>query len=149
MANQKKKIQNKANHRRLFPPFHFVLLPIILLIIIFFTFELLIKPCNGKEALPYIINLALSVCLLISSFLARVFAIKAQDRAIRAEESLRHFILSGKPINTKLRLGQIIALRFASDEELIELSEKAVAENLTQNQIKSLIKNWKADYHRV
>jgi Family of unknown function (DUF6526) len=141
--------QNKSNHRRLFPPFHFVLLPIILVIIVFFTFELLVKPSNGEEAFPYIINLALSICLLISSFLARVFGLKAQDRAILAEESLRHYILSGKAINPKLRLGQIIALRFASDEELIELSEKAVAENLTQNQIKSLIKNWKADFHRV
>lgn len=143
------KNQNKSNHRRLFPPFHFVLLPILLVIIVFFTIELFVKPSNGKEAFPYIINLALSICLLISSFLARVFAIKAQDRAIRAEESLRHYILTGKAINPKLRLGQIIALRFASDEELIELSEKAVAENLTQNQIKSLIKNWKADFHRV
>lgn len=149
MANQNKTPQNKSNHRRLFPPFHFVLLPIILGIIVFFTIELIVKPNNGKEALPYLINLVLAICLLISSFLARVFAIKAQDRAIRAEESLRHYILTGKAINPKLRLGQIIALRFASDEELIELSEKAVAENLTQNQIKSLIKNWKADIHRV
>lgn len=149
MKNQNKVNQNKSNHRRLFPPFHFVLLPILLVIIVFFTFELLVKPSNGEEALPYLINLALAICLLISSFLARVFALKAQDRAIRAEESFRHFILTGKVINPKLRLGQIIALRFASDEELIELSEKTVAENLSQNQIKSLIKNWKADFHRV
>ena len=143
------KNQNKSNHRRLFPPFHFVLLPIILVIIGFFTFELIVKPSNGEEAFPYLINLTLAICLFISSFLARVFAIKAQDRAIRAEESLRHYILTGKVINPKLRLGQIIALRFASDEELIELTEKTVAENLSQNQIKSLIKNWKADFHRV
>jgi hypothetical protein len=149
MKNQNKASQNKSNHRRLYPPFHFVLLPIILVIIGFFTFELIVKPSNGEEAFPYLINLALAICLLISSFLARVFALKAQDRAIRAEESLRHFILTGKAINPNLRLGQIIALRFASDEELIELTEKAVAENLTRDQIKSLIKNWKSDTHRV
>lgn len=141
--------QNKSNHRRLYLPFHFVLLPIIFLLVVFFAILLVTEPSNGKEALPYIVNLVLAICLLVSSFLARVFAIKAQDRAIRAEESLRHFILTGKPIHPKLRLGQIIALRFASDDELIELTEKTVNENLNQNQIKSLIKNWRADYHRV
>lgn len=141
--------QNKSNHRRLYPPFHYVLLPIIFLLVVFFAILLVTQPSNGKQALTYIVNLVLAICLLVSSFLARVFAIKAQDRAIRAEESLRHFILTGKPIHPKLRLGQIIALRFASDDELIELTEKTVNENLNQNQIKSLIKNWRADYHRV
>lgn len=90
-----------------------------------------------------------SIALLVLMLLTRVFALKAQDRAIRAEESLRHFILSGKPIDSRLSLNQIIALRFASDEELIALTEKTVTEGLAPNQIKSLIKDWKADTYRV
>jgi hypothetical protein len=87
--------------------------------------------------------------LLTLLFRARGFAIKAQDRAIRAEESLRHYILSGEPIDSRLTLNQIIALRFASDEEVLALAHRAIAENLSSNQIKKEIKNWQPDHHRV
>jgi hypothetical protein len=79
----------------------------------------------------------------------RRFALKAQDRAIRAEENIRHFILTGKPLDTGLRLRQIIALRFASDEEMPALAQRAITEKLSSKQIKQAIKNWRADYHRV
>ena len=87
--------------------------------------------------------------LLTMLFRSRGFALKAQDRAIRAEESLRHFVLTGKPINSKLTLNQIIALRFASDEELPQLTKRAIAENMSNVAIKKEIKNWRGDYHRV
>ena len=78
-----------------------------------------------------------------------MFALKAQDRAIRAEEKLRHFVLTGKLLPASLRIGQIVALRFAADEEFAALAVKAVAENLTSKQIKESINNWKADTYRV
>lgn len=87
--------------------------------------------------------------LILIFWYARVFALKAQDRAIRAEENFRHFILTGKPFDTKLRMGQIIALRFASDQEMPALAKKAVEENLSQKQIKESITNWRADYNRA
>jgi len=40
-------------------------------------------------------------------------------------------------------------MNFAGDNEYLELSEKAIAENLTNKQIKSLITNRRADHHRV
>ena len=46
-------------------------------------------------------------------------------------------------------MGQIIALRFASDKEFVDLTAKAVADNLSNKQIKELIKNWKADHDRA
>jgi uncharacterized integral membrane protein len=141
--------QNKSNHKRLSPMYHGVLFLLVLIsIILSIYFCVNTLSVNGSIVLPLILIIQ-AFALLILMLLTRVFALKAQDRAIRAEESLRHFILTGKTIHPKLRLSQIIALRFASDEELLELTEKTVAENLSQAQIKELIKHWKADTHRV
>jgi hypothetical protein len=93
--------------------------------------------------------LLISLVLPIIYWYARVFALKAQDRAIRAEENFRHFILTGKPFDSRIRMSQVIALRFAPDEEFVGLSKKAIEENLSQKEIKQLIKNWKADHYRV
>jgi hypothetical protein len=90
-----------------------------------------------------------SVLFIIIFWYARVFALKAQDRAIRAEENFRHYLLTGKPFDKELRLSQIIALRFASDAEMPGLAKKAVAEKLSQKEIKQAITNWRADHHRV
>jgi len=93
--------------------------------------------------------LLISVVLIIIYWYARVFALRAQDRAIRAEENLRHFILTGKPFDIRLRMSQIIALRFAPDDEFPELAKKAVEEKLRSKEIKAAIQKWKADHHRV
>lgn len=142
-------IQNKSNHRRLSPMYHGVLLLMVLSAIVISVYFLIQAISNSEKLILPVLLVLYSFAFLVLMTLSRVFALKAQDRAIRAEESLRHFILTGKPIDPKLRLGQIIALRFASDEELILLVEKTVEENLSQNQIKELIKNWKPDNHRV
>jgi hypothetical protein len=95
-----------------------------------------------------LIVLAFVILLFIGAML-RTYALKAQDRAIRAEESLRYFILTGKAIDTRLRMGQIVALRFASDDEFVALAEKAAAEGLSGKQIKQLIQQWRPDYRRI
>lgn len=79
----------------------------------------------------------------------RTFALKAQDRAIRAEENLRHYVMTGKLHDKSLSIQQIIALRFASDEEFVALSERAAKEKMSNRDIKKAVKNWKADYHRA
>jgi hypothetical protein len=86
------------------------------------------------------------LCLFL---FVRMFALKAQDRAIRAEENLRHFALTGKLLPATLSIGQIIALRFASDEEFVALAATAASENLSSKEIKQSINNWKADTYRV
>ena len=68
------------------------------------------------------------------------------------EMSLRYFHLTGLPFTPKekqLKLGQIIALRFAGDEELLPLMEKAIHEKLSPKEIKQQVKNWQGDYRRV
>ncbi len=91
----------------------------------------------------------LTFCGLIQFWYSRVFAIKAQDRAIRAEENLRHFSMTGTLLDAKLTMGQIIGLRFASDGEFLALSKRAVAENLSRDDIKKAITTWRADHHRA
>ncbi|ASV29963.1 hypothetical protein CJ263_06855 [Maribacter cobaltidurans] len=81
-----------------------------------------------------------------------MYATKNQDRTIRAELRLRYYILTGKKFETlesKLTMGQIVALRFASDEELPSLTVRAVNENISPKAIKESIKNWLSDEHRV
>ncbi len=90
-----------------------------------------------------------SVSLLMLFYYARSFALKAQDRAIRNEVNLRYYILTGKLPDEKINLSQILALRFAPDSELLELSSKALTENLNNSDIKKSIKNWKSDHDRV
>ena len=105
---------------------------------------------NKNESSMLAFLFILMVLTLISvSFHCRSFALKAQDRAIRAEENLRYFILTGMRLNQNLSLYQIIALRFASDDEFVSLAEKAIEQNLKPNEIKKLIKNWRPDYHRA
>jgi hypothetical protein len=82
-------------------------------------------------------------------FRSRKFALIAQDRAIRAEESLRYFILTRKRLDQRLTIGQITALRFSGDDEFPSLARQAMEENLSNDSIKQRIKNWRSDWERV
>ena len=139
--------QQFSNHARMHPLYHFVTAPLVLVGLIGSIVNLVnAEPGNVYSA--SLIVLAFVILLFIGAML-RTYALKAQDRAIRAEESLRYFILSGKAIDARLRMGQIVALRFASDDEFVALAEKAAAERLSGKQIKQLIQKWKADYRRI
>jgi hypothetical protein len=142
----KNKLQHYSNHRQWVPLYHVLtfaaMVPLLAGSIYLYTIS------DKSDILPYL--LILTVLTLVSvSFHCRSFALKAQDRAIRAEENLRYFILTGNRLNQSLSLYQIIALRFASDEEFIPLAAKAIEQNLKPDEIKRLIKNWRPDYHRA
>jgi hypothetical protein len=91
----------------------------------------------------------MSLLLLLVASYARTFPLRAQDRAIRAEENLRYYVMTGKLLPQALTVSQIVALRFASDEEFPALVDRAVKEQLRSKEIKSAIKNWRADHYRV
>ncbi len=141
------KEQNFKNHPRFVPLYHYVASTLILAILV----GSLVNLYHSTEATIYSASLitALTIVAALNWAFLRVFALKAQDRAIRAEENFRHFILTGKPHDSKLRMSQIIALRFASDDEFVALSQRAVNENLSNSAIKKEIKNWRGDYHRA
>ena len=141
--------QNFSNHKRMVPIFHYVLFGAIVVLIICSSISLYRHWSNGLGMMLPAIALLGSVTLGLLTFLTRVFALKAQDRAIRAEENLRYFSITGKLFDAKLSIQQIIALRFAPDNELVNLASKASAENLSASDIKKSITNWRGDYYRV
>ena len=139
--------QNLKNHAKMVPGYHYVTLTAILIFLIG-SINYLVQRTADNKYLGAMLSL-LSVILVLLAWYARGFALKAQDRAIRAEENFRYYLATGKILPQELRIGQIIALRFASEEEFVALTAKAVAENLSNKEIKSLIKNWKADHYRA
>src|SRR6187455_572575 len=141
----KKKKQEYSNHRHLVPLYHFLTFAAMLVLLVGSILYVVMSK-DKSDTLPFLFVL-LVLTLISVSFHCRSFALKAQDRAIRAEENLRYFILTGKRLNQGLSLYQIIALRFASDEEFVALTEKAIEQNLKPDEIKRLIRNWRPDYH--
>lgn len=105
--------------------------------------------CETDQLAQSLLQLLLVLSLISVSFHNRSFALKAQDRAVRAEENFRYFVLTGNPLPGRLSLNQIIALRFASDEELVSLVERTLKDDLSPEEIKQAVKNWKADYDRA
>jgi len=139
--------QNYKNHSRYVPLWHFITSAAIIAVLIGGVVNLI--KSTGENV--YSASLIIVIALILGSIFwyARSFALRAQDRAIRAEESLRHFILTGKPLDGRLRMGQIVALRFASDGEFVELAHKAAEKGLRSKSIKKLIKVWRTDNYRV
>ena len=140
--------QNYQNHVRQVPGF-LVLSGIEFLTIIGAGVNLAHSLDDHQRLYSASLILVLSCCLLYATSLARTYPLKAQDRAIRAEENLRHFALTGKLLDPRLTPGQIAAVRFASDAEFPTLAAQAAAESLAPKDIKQAVKNWRADWHRV
>jgi Family of unknown function (DUF6526) len=141
--------QSYANHRQFVPLFHRVLLPVLALTLIGSAVNVYESWGDHERMYSASLILVLAAAMLTLAILARMFALKAQDRAIRAEENLRHFVLTGKLLDPALSVRQIVALRFAPDAEFPALAVRAVAGRLTPDGIKREIKVWRADMYRV
>jgi len=140
--------QNYANHRRFVPMYHYVTFSLAVALLIGSIVNL-VKSFGTDNLYSASLIVVAAVVLKSIFFFARVFALRAQDRAIRAEENLRHYVLTGKLLDPKLTTRQIVGLRFAQDAEFVALAQKAVAENLSEDDIKKAITSWKADNYRV
>lgn len=139
--------QNFSNHSRMHPFYHYFILPLTLLGIaagLLHTFM-----ASGPDRFVHALIALAFFLLFCVAGLTRIYSLKVQDRVIRSEENFRHFLLTGKPLPQGIRLRQIIAIRFASDEELPGLVKRAVEEKLSPKDIKSAIKNWRADHNRI
>jgi hypothetical protein len=141
--------QNYANHRRYDPGFHLFLIPILLLTFIGACVNLYKSLGDHQRLYSAALLAVLAGAAIVASIYGRVFALKAQDRAIYAQENLRHFLLTGKPLSPALTVLQVVGLRFASDQEFPALAARAAKDHLKPDDIKRAIQNWRADTYRV
>jgi len=141
--------QNYSNHTRIVKGFHLVLGALLVLGTIASLVNAYIQISSHDVIFGSVLISVLFICAMLLFLYTREFPIKAQDRAIRAEEGLRYYILTHKAFDSRLKLSQIIALRFAEDDEFVVLADRAVRENLSADEIKKAIKKWRPDYHRA
>ena len=141
------KQQNFKNHRQWVVGYHFITFFAILALIIGAIRNLFYYSDENMYSGSLIVLMAF--ILLFIFYFIRVFALRAQDRAIKAEENFRHYLLTKKTLSDALTMRQIIGLRFASDEEFPELVERAEKESLSEDDIKKAIKDWKPDLYRA
>jgi len=142
-----KKPQNSANHAKFDPLFHFVVLPVFFLAAIGGTIHFIWHPSFHSASF-----FVISVAAVIAVVKIRIYALKVQDRVIRLEERLRLTALCPEPLRSRimeLNEGQLIALRFVSDAEVTALTERALNEKLSREDIKKAIQHWRPDYWRV
>ena len=142
--------QNLKNHARLQPAFHFFILPLLLLNIIFAIYLTIHNWPAYKHT--HIWWIVLSIIFFVMAGIGRGSALKVQDRVIRLEERLRLVALVSEPDRAhihELTTPQLIALRFASDDEIPALVHKTLTQRLEPKAIKASINNWRPDYERV
>jgi hypothetical protein len=141
--------QNFANHGKLSPPFHFFVVPVMTINLIWSLYRLWAVgfSWDGLERVLLALGLAMGFVG------ARVMTLKVQDRVIRLEERLRYERVL--PAELKPRIGeftidQLVSLRFASDAELPALARKVLDEKMSERKaIKQMVKTWKPDYLRA
>jgi uncharacterized protein DUF6526 len=140
--------QTLKNHTRLLPPFHFFVIPVL-----FINFLNEIRHLYLLPSKHFAWTLVVAAALLTLGFLSRIMAVTVQDRVIRLE--MRHRLKDTLPVDLKGRINeltpkQLVALRFASDDEMPALVRDVLAGNLaTQKAIKERVKNWQGDYLRA
>ena len=141
--------QNYKNHSRVVPLFHLGVTLILLACLVCSIWNAYRAYEHHYGRLVAAILFELCIAALLLEWYTRAFAVGAQDRAIRAEENLRHFALTGKLLDKRLTMSQVIALRFADDTDFLLLAEKAANENMKAPEIKKAVVNWRADHHRI
>lgn len=141
--------QDYQSHVRYHPLYHFFLAPLVLVTLITVIVNMVFSLKEGSNIFTSVIILLITIMMAILLVLVRFYSLKAQDRAIRAEENLRHYVLTGELLDLRLNMAQVVALRFADNKEFPALSKRAEEENLKPNDIKKMIQNWRADHNRI
>ena len=139
--------QNLKNHGRFDPPYHFFLTFVSIATIII-TIIYAVHHLSFNSIWLVVVALAAFIAL----FKMRLYPLKVQDRVIRLEERLRLQALAPTEWHTqiyRLNENQLIGLRFAADDEVVELAKQALEHNLTRKQVKERIKDWRPDNWRV
>ena len=140
--------QSFQSHAKWVPPFHFFVLPVLLINIGFQIYW-----CVKAFSVSSVVSLLMAVALFIGMVMARVMAMRVQDRVIRIEERIRFERLLPADLHARIgefTMDQLVALRFASNAELPELARKVLEEKIVDRKaIKQLIKTWRPDFARA
>ncbi len=144
-------VQNYKNHSKYYAPHHFIFYPIVLVLLVIAIRN--IFGGNPEDKVIWMITGALVLLLGWLSFMMRQhYALVGQNRMVRMEMRFRYYVLTGQrlePLEQRLSFRQLAALRFAPDDELPGLLQRALDENLSAADIKKSIKNWLPDNMRV
>lgn len=141
------KTQSLKNHARFDPLFHFLIAAVWALNLVYASIHLHRQTNISSEW-----YLALSILAIVPILKLRTYPLKVQDRVIRLEERLRLQALAPQEWHSQIyRLSedQLIGLRFAADDEVVELAKQALEHNLSRKQIKERIRDWRPDYWRI
>jgi hypothetical protein len=143
-----KEVQSVENHTKLVPLFHFVVFPIFLLNFFWSTYRLV-----HTFSMRTVMSFLLAVAFFFHGGAGPPFALTVQDRVIRLEMRLRMQQLLSADLQARIpefTVGQLVALRFAGDDELPDLARRVLDEKMTDRKaIKKLIHNWQADLLRA
>jgi hypothetical protein len=140
--------QTFENHARILPAYHYVAFPLFAINVFFALYQAV-----TAFSWANLVALGVAVALILLFFLARIMALTVQDRIIRLEETLRMRALL--PADLQARIGaftvrQLVALRFASDDELPDLARKVLDGKIQdQKAIKKMVRDWRADVQRA
>lgn len=140
--------QNFANHTQKLPPLYMAAFLVLAANLLWSLWTLIRFPtiATGLAVLT-------AFALLVVGLYARTNAQIVQNRLIRLEERLR--LANILPADLKARIGelstgQLIALRFAGDDEVTELVREVLAGDIQDRKaIKMKIRHWRADFLRV
>ncbi|MCE3076335.1 DUF6526 family protein [Chryseobacterium gwangjuense] len=144
------KTQNYKNHKKFYTPHHFVYLPILILLEILGVYKIFNDQPNQLAWILF--SIVIFLLFYLAFMLRQHYALGLQNRLIRLEFKQRYFEIFGRrsdDIEGKLTFDQIAALRFTYDDEFKELLYRAIHENISGDEIKKSIKNWRADLHRI
>ena len=146
--------QNLKNHRKFYPLHHFIFYPVTLALLVFSVVKLWNNINVNSEYLTIwaVISAIIVLIIVLSLMLRQHYALGLQDRIIVNEYKLRYYTLIGNRLENStyhFSDAQIFALRFATDDELMDLMHQTVQNNWSPSKIKRNIKNWKADNSRV
>ncbi len=143
------KEQSYENHTRYQPLQQFIWLPLSFLLLVSTIVYTIYQFVTNGFSFEVVLLFVMVVVAIIPGMLARLYATTLQDRIIITEEQFRYFTLTGKRLDSRLTKKHLIALRFTSDEEFVELVDRTISENLSPDEIKRSIKTWRADHNRV
>ncbi len=141
-------VQNYKNHAKFVPVYHFVAFPLFAVNLVWAWYRMFEVRSSDS-----IVAALTATALVLMFFLARLFALRVQDRVIRLEMRLRlrELLPPGLiPRITDFTPAQLVAMRFASDAELPDLAVAVLRDHIHDKKvIKQMIKDWQADHLRA